>query len=162
MSCGLCGFLDRCTTAENDQVRQRNLLSARCRSVELPLDCFEFLQYPRQLRRLVDGPVLLRRQTNARAVRSTALIRAAEGRRRSPSRRHQLGNGQPRREDFRLQSGNLLLPDQRMIHRGNRVLPRERLLRNEWAEITHDRAHVTVSELEPRTGKRVCELIRVR
>ena len=53
------------------------------------------------------------------------------------------------------------LPDQRMIHRGDRVLPRQRLLRNERAEITHDRAHVAVRQLEPRPGKRVRELIRM-
>ena len=62
---------------------------------------------------------------------------------------------------LRLQSGNVLLPDQRMIHGGDRVLPQQRLLRNERAEITRDRAHVAVRQLEPRPGKRVCELIRI-
>ena len=119
------------------------------------------LQHLRQLGRLVDLPVLLRREANARAVRAAALVGAAERRRRRPGRRDQLGNGQAGREDFRLQSGDVLLPDQRMIHGGDRVLPEQRLLRNERAEIARDRAHVAVRQLEPRPGERVRELIRM-
>ena len=48
-----------------------------------------------------------------------------------------------------------------MIHSGNRILPRQLLLRNERAEITHDGSHVAVGQLEPRPGERVCELIRM-
>ena len=154
----LRGLFDRRAAAENDQVGERNLLAAR---VELLLDRFELLQDRLELGRLVDLPVLLRREANARAVRAAALVGAAERRRRRPSRRDQLGHGQAGREDLRLQSGNVLLPDQRMIHRGDRVLPDQRLLRHERAEIARDRAHVAVRELEPRAGKRVRELIRI-
>src|SRR5579875_408050 len=48
-----------------------------------------------------------------------------------------------------------------MVDRGNRVLPDETLLRNEWAEIARDRAHVAVRELEPGAGECVGELVRV-
>src|SRR5271170_6625677 len=48
-----------------------------------------------------------------------------------------------------------------MIHRRDGVLPGQRLLRHERAEVTYDRAHVTVGELEPRAGKRVRELVRM-
>ena len=41
----------------------------------------------------------------------------------------QLGDGQSRGEDLRLQRGNVLLADQLMIHSGNGVLPQQRLLR---------------------------------
>ena len=59
------------------------------------------------------------------------------------------------------QRGNVLRVDQFVIHCGDRVLPQQRLFRNERAEITHDRAHVAVRQLEPRPGKRVGELIRI-
>src|SRR5215472_11045306 len=48
-----------------------------------------------------------------------------------------------------------------MVYRGNRVLPDQGLLRNQRAEITRDRAHVAVRELEPGAGERISELIRV-
>src|ERR1700735_2336437 len=48
-----------------------------------------------------------------------------------------------------------------MIHGGNRVLPRQDLLRNERAKLARDRTHIAVSQLEPRPRKRVCELIRM-
>ena len=41
-------------------------------------------------------------------------------------------------------TANILLPNQRMIPGGNRVLPGERLFRNERAEIAHDHAVRTI------------------
>ena len=136
----------------------------------LPPDCAalnsfwiasSFCKHLRQLSRLVDLPVLLRREADARAVRAAALVGAAERRRRRPGRRDQFGNREAGGEDFRLQRGNVLLIDQRMIHGRDRVLPDQRLLRNERAEIARDRAHVAVRELEPRAGERVRELVRI-
>ena len=132
-----------------------------CRGVERLLDSFERLEDLRQLSGLVDVPVLLRAEANARAVAAAALVAAAERRRRRPGRRRQLGNSEAGGEDFRLQSGDVLLPDQRMIHGRDRVLPDQRLLRNQRAEVAHDRAHVAVGQLEPRPGERVGELIRI-
>ena len=115
--------LDGCAAAQNNQVSERNLLPAGLRSVELLLDPFERLQHLSQLSRLVDFPILLRREANARAVRATALVGAAERRRRRPGSGDRLGDRQSGREDLGLQSSNILLPDQRMIHCGNRILP---------------------------------------
>ena len=72
-----------------------------------------------------------------------------------------MGHGQPGREDLGLQGGNVLRADQFMIDRGDGVLPRQFLLRNERTEITHDRAHVAVRELVPGPGERIRELIRI-
>ncbi len=49
-----------------------------------------------------------------------------------------------------------------MIDRRNGVLPDQLLRRDLRAEIACARAHVAVGELEPRAGKRVRELIRMR
>src|SRR5438045_4722057 len=48
-----------------------------------------------------------------------------------------------------------------MVHGWDRVLPDQSLLRYQRAEITRDRAHVAVRELEPGAGECVGELIRV-
>ena len=87
--------LDGRAAAQNNQVRERDLFSAGLRRVELLLDSFERLQHLSQLRRLIDFPILLRRQTNARAIRATALVGAAERRRRRPGRRRQLEMDSP-------------------------------------------------------------------
>ena len=71
------------------------------------------------------------------------------------------GHRQAGREDLRLQRGDVLLADQRMIDRRDRVLPDQRLLRHERAEVARDRAHVAVRELEPGAGERVGELVRM-
>src|SRR5262249_15460694 len=89
---GLRGFLNRRAAAENDQVSKRDLL-AGLRSVEFPLDRLQFLKGLRQLRRLVDVPVLLRREANARTVCAATLVRAAEAGGRRPGRRDQLADG---------------------------------------------------------------------
>ena len=59
--------------------------------------------------------------------------------------------------DFGLEVGNVLRADQFMINGGNRVLPQQLLLGNFRAEITRDRAHVTVGQLVPGSGKGICE-----
>ena len=53
------------------------------------------------------------------------------------------------------------LADQRMIHRRDRVLPDQRFLRHQRAEVARDRAHVAVRELEPGPRERVGELVRI-
>ena len=71
-------FLDGGAAAQNDQVRQRHLLPAGLRAVEILLDRFQLLEDLRQFGRLVDFPILLRREANARAIRPAALVAAAE------------------------------------------------------------------------------------
>ncbi len=65
----------------------------------------------------------------------------------------------PEARIFAFRAAMSCFPDQRMIHGGDGVLPQQRLLRNERAEITLDRAHVAVRQLEPRPGESVRELI---
>src|SRR6185369_10989052 len=89
----------------------------------------------RQLGRLVDLPVLLRRETNARAVRPAAFVGTTEGGRRRPRGRNQLRDGQPGRQDLALEEGNILFIDQLVIDRRDGVLPDERFGRNLRAEV---------------------------
>src|ERR1700722_14404984 len=157
-------FFDRCIAAENDQVRQRDFLTqvaVRLRAVERLLDRLQLGQNLAQFGGLIYFPILLWRKANASSVGSAALVGAAERRRRCPGSCDQLRDRQSGGEDLCLQSSNVLLLDQFMIPCGNRILPHQSLLRNERAQVTHDRTHVAVRQLEPRASERVCELIRM-
>src|SRR5262249_56313149 len=112
-------------------------------------------------RGLVPLPVLLRAETDARAVRAAALIGAAERRCRRPGGEDELRHRKARAENLRLQRGDILLVDERMVDGGDRVLPDQSLLRHQRAEIARDRTHIAMRELEPPAGKSVRELIRV-
>ena len=68
------------------------------------LDFLQGVQHLSQLGRLIDGPIFLRCEANARAVRAAALVGAAERRRGRPGRGHELGHRQARREDLCLES----------------------------------------------------------
>ena len=72
-----------------------------------------------------------------------------------------MGDGKPGREDFSLQGGDVLRINQFVIDRGNGVLPDEFFGWDLRAEIAGARTHVAVRQLEPRAGKRVCELVRI-
>ncbi len=87
----LRGLFDRGGAAEHDQVGERDFLA------EAPSGSLRASQHRRELRRLVDLPVLLRSQTNARAVRAAALVGAAERRGRRPGGRDQLRTPSGRR-----------------------------------------------------------------
>ncbi len=154
-------LLDTCATGQDDQVGERDLLAAGLLAVEFALDTFERLQHFRQLLRLVDFPVLLRRQANTGAVRAATLVGATEGGRRRPGGRNQLRDGQARSQDLALEGGNVLLIDQLVIDRGDGVLPDELFGRDFRAEIARARTHVAVRQLEPRTGEGVGELVRI-
>src|SRR5206468_9231484 len=67
--------------------------------------------------------VLLRGQADAGPVGPAALVAAAERGRGCPGGRHQLRGRQARSEDFGLEVGDVLLPDQLVIDGGDRVLP---------------------------------------
>src|SRR5208283_3128095 len=85
----LRGLLDAGATAQNDHVSKRQLLPAGLRAVELLLDSLKGLQHSLQLGRLVDFPILLRRNTDARPVGSATLVGATERGRRRPGGRDQ-------------------------------------------------------------------------
>ncbi len=100
-------------------------------------------------------------EADARPVRPTALVGAAEGCRRGPSGRDQLGDGKSRCEDLALEVSDVLRVDQLVIDCGHGVLPDQLLRRNLRAEIARARTHVAVGQLEPRPGEGIRELIRV-
>src|SRR6185436_4167866 len=78
-------LLDGGTPAEDDQVGKRDLLlTAGRRVVERRPDALEDAEHLRELRGIVDRPILLWREANARAVGSATLVRAAERRRGRP------------------------------------------------------------------------------
>ena len=67
-------------------------------------------------------------------------------------------NGQSRGENARLEAGDILLIDQFVIHGGYRVLPQQRLFRNQRADVPAAGAHVAVEQLEPCPGEGVFEV----
>ena len=74
VACILRRLLDRGTSAEDDDISQRNLLAAGLRAVEFLLDALKRCQHSLQLIRLVHFPVLLRHETNTCTIRSAALV----------------------------------------------------------------------------------------
>src|SRR5215469_8156182 len=70
----VCGLLDTCTACKNDEVGERDLLTVLLRAVEVALNLLESTEDVRELLRFVGFPALLRFQSNASAVRASALI----------------------------------------------------------------------------------------
>ncbi len=157
----LRGLLDGRTAGQHDQVGHGNLLATGGRAVEVTLYLAELLQYLRQQRRVVDFPVLLRSEANARAIGSATLVRTAVGRRRGPGHRHQVRYGKAQAEDLLLERRDVGVIDHRVVALGNRVLPDQLLLRHQRAEISRDGAHVAVGQFEPGAGEGVREFVRV-
>ena len=151
------GLLDGRTAGEHDQVGQRDLLAAGLGGVEGLLDPLQGAQHRGQLVGVVDLPPALRLEADARAVGAAALVAAAEGRGRRPRGGHELGHRQARGEDLALEGGDVRGVDELVRHRRDGVLPDQRLGRDLRAEVAHDRAHVTVGQLEPRAGEGVRE-----
>ena len=71
-----------------------------------------------------------------------------------------MGNGQSGFQNAGLEPGDVLIPDQFVIRVGNRVLPQLRL-GNQRAETPRNRSHIPVSQLVPRPGERVSELLGI-
>ena len=88
--------------AQNDQVSERDLLPAGLGAIEILLDRFQCLKDLCEFGRLVDFPILLRGETNARTVGPAPLVAAAKRCGRRPGRCDQLRDGKSRCEDFRL------------------------------------------------------------
>src|SRR5207237_6499715 len=63
--------------------------------------------------------------------------------------------------DLGLEGSDVLLIDQLVIDRGDRILPDELFGRDLWAEVAGARLHVAMRQLDPRPRERVGELIRI-
>ena len=122
------------------------------RAVKVLLDLLEGLQHLGHVAAVVDLPVLLGGEANPGPVGPATLVGAAEGGRRRPSGRDQLGDGQSRAENLGLEGGDVLRPRSVVIDRGHGVLP-QLWLGNPRAEVTRDRSHVAVEQLVPRLGR---------
>ena len=133
-------------------------LAASLNALWMPSSVFEHL---RQLGGLVDFPILLRREADARAVGAAALVAAAEARRGGPCGRDKLADRQPRSEDFSLQRFDVLLAHGLVIDGGNRVLPDQLFFRHQRAQIARPRTHVAMRQLEPGARKGLGQLLRV-
>ena len=150
----LRGLFDGDAARENNQVGQRHLLV-------LSLNAFKRLQHLREFCRLVDRPVLLRSETDARAVGAAATVGTAIARSRSPRGRDQLRHRETGGKNLRLECRDVLVVDDRTAGLGKRILPDQLFLRNLGAEVTRDRTHVAMSQLEPRARERIRELLRL-
>ncbi len=73
-----CSGLNRSAPAQHDQVGQRYLPATGLRAIEALLDLLQNCQNLGQFGGLIDFPILLRRQTNARSIGTTALVAASE------------------------------------------------------------------------------------
>ena len=94
VSAGLGGLLHRCAPGEHDQVGERDPLAAGLCAVEILLDPFERGRRPRDTGGDVDVPLRLRRQPDARAIRTATLVGVAVRRCRRPRGRDELRHGQ--------------------------------------------------------------------
>ena len=117
-------FLDRRAAAQNDQVGKRDLLAAGLRALNsfwiASSFCSTFASSAGWLTsqsfcgaRRMRAPLAPPRLSLPRNVDADAQAVVTS-----------CGDGQAGGEDLRLQGGDVLLPDQRMIHGGDRVLPR--------------------------------------
>ena len=129
--------------------------------VEGGLNAPQHRQNACKLLRLVDRPILLRCQSDARAIGPAPLVRAPEGRGCGPSRRHQLRHGQARRQNPGFQAGDIRRIDRRLGGSVNRVLPDQHLGRHQSTEIARPWSHVAVGQLVPRPRKRIRQCRRV-
>mmetsp|Transcript_27576 Transcript_27576/g.51167 ORF Transcript_27576/g.51167 Transcript_27576/m.51167 type:complete len:574 (+) Transcript_27576:2069-3790(+) len=156
---GLGRGLDSSTSAQHDQIGQRDLLGPF--GIEISLDAFQHSQHFGQLGRLVHGPVFLRCQADARAIGTAPLVRPAIGRGRSPGGRDKLTCAEARGEDRSLEVCHIRVVDQWVIRRRDRVLPDQLFGGDFGPVIALDRPHVAVRQLEPSTGERVGKLVRI-
>src|SRR3546814_12047977 len=90
-------LLDRRRPSQNDRIGHRQTAAQL-------VDPGENL---REFGRIIDRPVLLRRQTDAGPIGAAAEVGLAEGRSRSPRRLDQLADAEARAEDRRLERGDL-------------------------------------------------------
>ena len=98
---------------------------------------------------LIDLPVLLWGQADARAVCAAALVGPTVAGRRGPGGRDELRDGQPGGKNFLFQGRDILVIHQFMIYRRDGVLPKQFFLGNLRAKVACARSHVAMRQLEP-------------
>ncbi len=155
------GFLHAGRAREHDQVGEGDLLASILRGVELLLNGLEGRQHLREDCRLVHLPILLGGQPYAGSIGAAALIGPAEGGCGRPRRRDQLGNREAGGEHLCLERGDVLLINERVIHRGQRVLPDQLLGGHFGTQVARAGAPVAVRQLEPCASECLREGLRV-
>ena len=90
------------------------------------------------------------------------MVGPAIGAGRCPGGAHQIGDRQAGRQQLALQRRDVARVDQRVVDRGDRILPDQVLGRHVGAQVARFRPHVAVAQLEPRPGEGVGEVCGVR
>ena len=142
-------LLDSRCSGEDDRVRHRQ---AAAKLVDLR-------EQPAQLLRLVDRPILLRSEADARAIGAAAMVGLAIGRSRRPGRLDQLADAEASFEDLVLERRDIGIGRRRAGR--DRVLPDQVFGGDFRAEVPHLRAHVAVGQLEPGAREGVLERFMV-
>src|SRR4029077_8720590 len=101
------------------------------------------------------------RLAEPRKVAAAALVGAPKRGRRRPGGGNQLRDRQSGSQHFALERGDVLIVDQLVVDRGNRVLPEELFLRHFRSQVAGARAHVAVNQLEPGAREGMGEGLRV-
>ena len=120
-------------------------------------DALEHAKHLRETLGLVAFPVLLRCETNARAVGAAAIVGAAEGAGAVPRGRDHFAHAEAAGLDLRLDRSDVVI----RAARGNGILPDQVFSRHVGAEVTRLRAHVAVGQLEPGPREGVPEILGI-
>src|SRR5210317_1121618 len=159
--CIFCSLLDGCSSTQNDQVGERYLLVPRLRTIEGLLNALQLLQYFRQFFGVVGIPIFLRGEAHACAIGTTAHVGTAERSRGSPCCADELRSRQSGIKNVGLERCNICIVNQLMIHRRDRILPKQRFFGNTSADVARTGTHVAMCQLEPRFRKCQLEFFRV-
>ncbi|MNP59087.1 hypothetical protein D3C76_1540590 [compost metagenome] len=99
------------------------------------------------------------RQTNTRPVGAAAFVGTAEAGGGCPGGGNQHRYRQARGQDPRFEIGNILIVDQLMIDRRDRILPNQLFGRHFRTEIASARPHIAVGQFVPGASEGVGKLI---
>ena len=132
-------------TAQNDRIGKAHVAAQSIERAENLL----------QVRRLVHVPVLLRAESDPRAIGAAAMIGLAVCACRRPGRLDQLAHAQAAIGDLRLHFGNKAVRWHGAL--GHGILPDQVFLRHFRAEVADLGTHIAVCQLEPRAGKGIPE-----
>ena len=120
-------------------------------------DGLQHTQHSRQTLGFVAGPILLRRQADARPIGTAAHVGAPESTRAIPGGGHAVGNAEATGPDLRLHRTDIVVGPPRR----HRILPDQILARHLGPEVARPGPHIAVRQLEPGAGKGVLEIRRI-